>query len=76
MSLLFDQSTFESMAKKYTAFHLGGYEDEELLKTKGEKVSKLYIMTKPGLSCAELRSSFELLVNKSWTSHKQVVNNS
>ena len=36
LSILFDQSTFESMAKKYTAFHLGGYEDEELLKTKGD----------------------------------------
>ena len=38
MSFLFDQSTFESLAKKYTAFHLGSYEDDELRKTKGEKV--------------------------------------
>ena len=38
LSFLFDQSTFESMAKRYTAFHSGSYEDEELKKTKGEKV--------------------------------------
>jgi hypothetical protein len=38
LSFLFDQSTFESMAKRYTAFHLGSYDDEELMKTKGEKV--------------------------------------
>ena len=38
LSFLFDQSTFESMAKRYSAFHLGGYEDEDLKKEKETKV--------------------------------------
>ena len=38
LSFLFDQCTFESMAKKYAAFHLGGYEDVELQKEKESKV--------------------------------------
>ena len=38
LAFLFEQTTFESMAKKYTAFHLGGYEDEELKEEKGNNV--------------------------------------
>ena len=38
LSFLFEQCTFESMAKKYTAFHLGGYEDKELSEEKENKV--------------------------------------
>ena len=39
LSFLFDQCNFESMAKKYAAFHLGGFEDDELSKEKENKVS-------------------------------------
>ena len=38
LSFLFEQCTFESMAKKYTAFHLGGYEDDELKNVKESQV--------------------------------------
>ena len=38
LSFLFEQSNFESMAKKYSAFHLGGYEDDELRMERENKV--------------------------------------
>ena len=47
LAFLFEQTTFESMAKKYTAIYLGGYEDEELKKEKGNKVmSIMLVLTK------------------------------
>jgi hypothetical protein len=45
LSFLFEQCTFESMAKKYTAFHLGGYEDEELEAEKENKVDLSFVCT-------------------------------
>jgi hypothetical protein len=33
------------MAKKYTAFHLGGYEDEELKAEKENKVDLIFVPT-------------------------------
>ena len=43
LSFLFEQCTFESMAKKYTAFHLGGYEDDELQAEKENKVEQYIV---------------------------------